>query len=136
MPERLGALELIGTIEGAEALAQVNRLHGTDIELVSAYIAEYAHGDERATAWIGKTESSSAGAELINKMVQAIEKGGGSGFSNLQRLIIADQEVFQVNGPGGEHFFYNSKEPKGQIVLLTIQAADVLPILEQALKTF
>lgn len=135
MPERLGALELTGTIEGAEALAQVNRLHGTDIELVSAYIAEYAHDDERVTAWVGKTESSSAGAELINKMIQAIEKGG-SGFSNLQRLTIADQEVFQVVGPGGEHFFYNSKEPKGQIVWLTIEAADVLPILEQAIKTF
>ena len=136
VPERLGALELTGTIEGAEALAQVNRLHGTDIELVSAYIAEYTHGDERVVVWIGKTENSNAGAELTNRMIQAIEKGGSSGFSNLQRLTIADQEVFQVIGPGGEHFFYNSKEPEGQIIWLTIEAADALPILEQAIKTF
>ncbi len=135
VPERLGTLELIGTIEGAEALAQVNRLHGTDIELVSAYIAEYAHGDERVTVWAGRTESSNAGTEFTKRMLQAIEKGG-SGFSNLQRMIIADQEVFQVDGPGGEHFFYNSKEPKGQIVWLTIEAADPLSILEQAIKTF
>lgn len=136
VPERLGALELIGTSEGPEALAQVNRLHGTDIELVSAYIAEYAHNDERVTVWVGNTENSNAGAELTERMVQAIENGEVSVFSNLQRLTIAGQEIFQVAGPGGEHFFYNPKELKGQIVWLIIEAVDVLPILEQAIKTF
>ena len=49
VPEQLGTLELIGSSEGSEALAQISRLHGTDIELVSAYIVEYAHGNERVT---------------------------------------------------------------------------------------
>ncbi len=135
VPEQLGTLELIGSIEGSEALAQIGRLHGTDIKLVSAYIVEYAHGNERVTVWVGRAESSNAGAELIKRMLQAIEKGG-SGFTNLQRLTIAGHEVFRVDGPGGEHFFYNSREPREVVVWLTVEAADALPILEQVLKTF
>ncbi len=135
VPEQLGTLELIGSVEGSEALAQIGRLHGTDIKLVSAYIAEYAHGNERVTVWVGKAESSNAGAELIKRMLQAIEKGG-SGFTNLQRLTIAGHEVFRVDGPGGEHFFYNSREQQDRVVWLTVEVADALPILEQALKNF
>jgi hypothetical protein len=135
VPKQLGTLELIGSSEGSEAVAQIGRLHGTDIKLVSAYIAEYAYGNERVTVWVGKTESSDAGAELTRRMLQAIEKGG-SGFSNLQRLSIAGHEVFRVEGPGGEHFFYNSREPRETIVWLTVEATDALPILEQVVKTF
>ncbi len=135
VPEHLGTLELISTIEGSEALAQISRLHGTDIKLVSAYIVEYANDNERVIVWVGRAESSNTGAELIKRMLQAIEKGG-SGFSNLQRLTIADHEVFRVDGPGGEHFFYNSREPREAVVWLTVEAADALSILEQVVKTF
>ncbi len=135
VPERLGDLQLVGSIKGAEALAQTSRLHGTDIELASAYIVEYVRGTERVTIWVGRAESSNAGASLIKRMLQAIEKGG-SGFTNLQRLTIAGHEVFRVDGPGGEHFFYNSREQRERVVWLTVEAADALPILERALKNF
>ena len=120
-------MELISNIEGADATAQISRLHGTDIELVSSYIAEYVHSNERSIIWVGSTESSEAGAELTRRMIQAIEKGGPV-FSNLQHLTIAGHEVFQVNGPGGEHFFYNSREAEEDIVWLTIESADALAI--------
>ena len=135
VPEQLGTLKLISSSGDSEALAQISRLHGTDIELVSAYIAEYVQDNERVTVWVGRTESSNAGAELTRRMFQAIQKGG-SGFSNLQRLSVTDHEVFRIEGPGGEHFFYNSREQKEEVIWLTIEAADSLPILEQALKTF
>lgn len=142
VPKRLGEMELVSLVEGAQALAQVSRLHGTDIKLVSAYIAEYSHAlspyhnsNERVTVWVGRGESSEIGAELTRRMLQAIEKGG-SGFSKLRRLVIAGEEVFRVEGPGGEHFFYHSRRPAGEIVWLTIVADNALPILEQALKIF
>ena len=116
-------------------MARIGRLHGTDIELVSAYIAEYAHGNERLTVWVGRAESRDAAVELSRRMIEGIEKGG-SGFSNLQRLTIAGHEVFRVDGHGGEHFFYISREQRERVVWLTLEAADALPILEQALKTF
>lgn len=135
VPAQLGTLELIGTIEGSEAMTQVSRPHGTDIELASAYIVEYATDNERVTVWVGKAESSDAAAELIRRMIDGIARGG-AGFSNLQRLTIAGHEVFQVNGPGGEHFFYISREQRERVVWLIVEAADTLPILQQALKNF
>ncbi len=135
VPEQLGDLQLVGSVEGSEALAQIRKLHGTDINLASAYIAEYVHNNERVIVWVGRAESRDAAAKLTSKMVDAIEKGG-SGFNNLQRLTIAGHEVFRVDGPGGEHFFYNSKEPRERVVWLTLEAADALPILEQVVKTF
>jgi hypothetical protein len=68
-------------------------------------------------------------------MMEGLENGG-SGFNNLQRLTIADHEVFQVDGAGGEHFFYTSREQRERVVWLTIEAADALPILEQVVKAF
>lgn len=135
VPERLGALELIGSIDGPEALAQITELHGIDIELVSAYIADYAYGNERATVWVSVTESSAAGAELTRRMFLAIEDGG-SPFSNPRRLSIAVREVFQVDGPGGEHFFYNPVESGEDVVWLSVEAVDALAIMEEALRIF
>ena len=142
VPERLGTLELISAIEGSEALTQINRLHGTDIDLVSAYIAEYVHastpyhsGNERLTVWVGGVEDSAAAAELIRMMIEGIEKGD-AGFSNLQRLTIAGHEVFRVDGPGGEHFFYNSEKSGERVVWLTVEADDTLSILGQVVETF
>ncbi len=132
VPQRLGELELVSIIEGSEAMAQITGLHGTDIELVSTYIAEYAGGSERGTVWVGATEGSQAGAELTNRMLQAIGEGS-SGFSNLQQFSIAGYEVFRVDGPGGVHFFYNSRE---EVVWLAVEAADALAILKEVLDSF
>ncbi len=135
VPERLGDLQLVGSVEGSEALNQVRGLHGTDIKLETAHIAEYIHGTERVTVWVGIAESRDAAAELLMRMIKGIEKGD-SVFNNFQRLTIADLEVFQVDGPGGEHFFYNSKEQGERVVWLTVETDDALPILEQTVKNF
>ncbi len=140
VPEQLGDLHLVSSVEGSEALAQIKELHGTDIELLSAYIAEYAHsspyhGNVRVAVWVGITESRGAAAELTRRMIDGIEKGD-SGFSNLKRLTIAGHEVFRVDGHGGEHFFYTSSEQQERVIWLTVEAADALPILEQVVKTF
>ncbi len=135
VPERWQMLELVSTIEGDEAMGGVNRLHGTEITLVSAYIANYAGGTERATAWVGSAGNAKTATEITRRMVEAIAKGG-AGFSNLRQMTIAGHDVFRVDGPGGEHIFYISWEHPDRIVWLTVNAADVLPILETGIKIF
>ena len=135
VPERLGELELVSIIEGPEALAQIEKLHGTDINLVEAQVASYARGStERITVWVSRAESSDDAAELTRMMVEGINRGN-SVFSNLQRLTVSSHEVFQVDGHGGEHFFYNSREPRERVVWLAIEAGDTRLILEQVIKT-
>lgn len=116
-------------------MTQINRLHGTSIELVNAYIAEYGFDNAHATVWVGRTESSKDGAELTMRMIEAIGKGN-SGFSNIRRLAIAEQEVFQVDGPDGEHFFFNSRENGKDVIWLTVEAADTRSVLEEVLEVF
>ena len=135
LPERLQTLELVNTIEGPEALSGISRLHGTEISLESAYIVEYARNAGLATVWVGRAESRDAAADLIGRMIKGIEEGG-SGFNNLQRLTIDGHEVFRADGPGGEHFFYVSREQGERIVWLTVEATDTLPVLEQTVKNF
>lgn len=139
VPKQWGEMVLASSTGGSEALTQINKLHGTNIELVSAYIAEYAHSSPyhnvRATVWVGKAENPAAAAELVKRMQEAIGKGG-TPFTNLQRLTLGGNEVFQVSGSGGEHFFYNSNKTEGQVVWLTIQAPDAISIMEEAMDTF
>lgn len=139
IPQHLGALKLADSTTGAEAMAEINKLHGTDIKLVTAYIATYALNNERLTAWVGKAEDDAMAGELIERMVKAISDGN-PGFSNLKRLSIAqgyhNHEVFQVDGPGGRHFFYISKLSRDRVVWLTIPAGDAMPLVETALDTF
>ncbi len=135
VPERLQGLELVRVIEGEEALGSVNRLHGTEISLVSAYVADYAHGTEQVTVWEGRAVNEETAAELLDMMIRGIARGG-AGFNNLQGMTVGDQEIFQVDGPGGAHFFYIPRGERENVIWLTVNAADVSPILETAIKIF
>lgn len=135
VPKQLHRLELVSVVEGDEALRSVSRLHGTDIKLTSASILEYARGNEQGTVWIGGTDSREEADQLIQLMIAGVEKGG-TGFSNLQRLTIAGHRVLRVDGPGGDHFFYNSRKTEGQVVWLTLNVTDVLPVIEETLRNF
>ena len=135
VPEQLGRLELVSSIVGSDALSQINSLHGTNINLVTAYIASYARSNERVTIWVGYAETSDSASELITIMIDGIADGNPV-FSNLQQLTVAGHEVFQIEGVGGEHFFYQSEKPRESVVWLSIEAADSMPILEQAVKIF
>jgi hypothetical protein len=68
-------------------------------------------------------------------MTEGITKGG-SVFSNLQQLTVSGHTVFRVAGPGGEHYYYNSRKTSEEVIWLTIESADTLTILEEAIKIF
>ncbi len=142
VPEKLGEMKVGNVIEGAEAMAQVSRLHGTTIELDSALIAEYSHdfnpyhkNDEQVTVWVGKTKSDDLALELTRRMFEGIRDGGSSGFRNPQKLSVDGHEVFQIDGPGGTHFFSHAADPP-RVIWLTIRSNDASTILQEALNRF
>jgi hypothetical protein len=120
VPARLGDLELTSAVEGASALTQVSQLHGTDITLTAAYIAEYASDNERVTVWMGQAETESDAAGLNAMMLVAIANGN-SPFSNPSPLSVAGHEVF---------------EDAKSVIWLEIEAFDTLSMLEQAVTIF
>ncbi|MBI2916965.1 MAG: hypothetical protein HYY01_03140 [Chloroflexi bacterium] len=132
IPEKVGELELVSKVEGEAAIAQVGRLHGTDIALKDAYIAKYAHSGLQLTAWVGKAEDTTAAAELLRRMVEGINRGG-SPFSNLRQQRIEDQGVYQVDGPGGRHYFYASDN---KVIWLTLEGTGYQTLLPIAVSAF
>ncbi|MEE8353642.1 MAG: hypothetical protein V3S10_04225 [Dehalococcoidales bacterium] len=135
LPERLGTLELVGAIEGEEAMSRVEGLHGIGLELTSAYIVEYVHGSERGSVWVGRTVSSTTAEALTERMRAAIEEGD-SVFSNVRQTLVAGRPVYRVDGPGGDHFFYHSERHGKQVVWLTVNAAHPLDILAETVKYY
>ncbi len=138
VPEKLGDIPLVDSTEGGEALRAISTLHGTDISLVDAYIATYAGGERRVMVWVGTAASPQAASELLQRMSQAIGRGE-AGFSNPKRVTVTlnyhSHEVTEVEGRGGRHFFYQSREKGERVVWLTIEAPDTLAVLEQAVRT-
>jgi len=140
VPQELGGLKLVNAVEGNEALAEINRLHGGDFSLKSGFVARYAQGPEKVTVWGGAASTSAEAADLIQRMVNSIA-GGGSGFSPPVKLSIPDgyhnHDVYQTSGPGGDRqFFYVSKLNPDRVVWLAIESGDDGTILGAAVKTF
>lgn len=139
MPEQLGTLELMSSVEGAEALAQISKLHRSDIILLEASIGRYADDTAQVTVWVGRAQNNDSAIELISAMTESIASGNPV-FSDLKRLTVTqgyhNHEVFQVEGPDGQHFFYVSRESRDKVIWLSITAGETMPILEQAVKTF
>jgi hypothetical protein len=140
VPGRLGDLDLVEAVTGAEALTQVNNLHGLGVSLSEAVVATYTHispyhGNSRATVWVGRTESMAAAVGLTRKMAESIAKGG-SPFNNLRPVSVSGLEVFQVDGPGGIHYFYSSREKPESVIWISIEAPAPEAILEEAIKAF
>ncbi|MBI2832461.1 MAG: hypothetical protein HYX79_09410 [Chloroflexi bacterium] len=136
-PARLGDLKLVHEVKGDEALSEVNKLHGTEIKLVSAAIEHYANDNEssRAIVYVGTAGNTGAAQQLTAMMTDAIKKGR-TPFSNVRRAALPEHEVFQVDGPGGMHFYYSSMQVPGSVVWITVEAKNALSILEEAMDTF
>lgn len=134
-PERLGTLELVGAVEGEEAMSRVDGLHGVAVELKSAYVVEYVRGRERGSVWVGITDSSTTARALTERMRASIEEGN-SAFSNISQIQVSGMSVYRVEGPGGDHYFYHSERRGKQIVWLTVNAAHPQDILTEAIKYY
>ena len=65
-------------------------------------------------------------------MISGISKGG-TGFGNLQQLTTGDQAVTKVNGPDGQHFFY---QQANEVVWVTIESTDAMSILKLVINGF
>jgi len=132
IPEQVGELELVSKVEGEAAIAQVSKLHGTGITLEDAYIAKYSHSGLQLTAWVGKAKDKPAATELLRKMLEGISRGG-SPFSNLRQQSIADRGVYEVDGPGGRHYFYAYDD---KVIWLTLEGTGYQTLLPLAVKAF
>ena len=131
----LGTLQLVGKVQGEEALREIDQLHGLGVEMEDAYVVRYVRGSEKGTVWVGITSGSAAAADLTERMRAAIEDGSDA-FGDVREVTVAGQDVFSVKGPGGDHFFYQSQRSTREVVWIQTNAADVLAFVRDAVKEY
>ena len=144
VPEYVSNMKLDNYTNGTQALAQMNQLHFTDIDMISAYIAEYSnksnpYSEEKTgmIVWAGVSRSYDDASELLNRMVDRIDSSTTSAFESTKKLTFAGTEVYQVSGPGGDHYFYHSQKSPDTVIWLIIQnIGDTIALVEQALNLF
>lgn len=139
VPQFVGALGLTNSVEGPEAQAEINKLHGTDITLSNAYIAQYSgrYGGAHMQVWVGQAATQSEAMDLMQRMVAGINRGG-TPFSNARQETIAGRNLWQADGTDGSFFFYISQNPNTRVVWITLQHSQgtTESLLESALKVF
>ena len=136
VPEYLGQMELIGQVTGPEAIAEIAKLHGKGIEMADGYMAEYGHAGSRAMVWVAKEASETDASALLKVMADRIRGGTGKQpFRNLRSIDVGGRQVFAVDGPGGDNFFYAS-DNKVVWLALQIQGGDPIGVVKTALKVF
>lgn len=130
VPQHLGALHLVSSITGDEAKAQISKLHGVQIDLHEAYIAEYTGAGVQVTAWVSEAGSGADAAWLLRRMLDGIRDGNPM-FSNLQQQAVDGSEVYSVDSSDGKkHYFYRDDM---KLVWLQVTAAEPLPVVRTAL---
>ncbi|MBI2907395.1 MAG: hypothetical protein HYX92_07060 [Chloroflexi bacterium] len=134
VPEIFAGMRLMKQVEGKEAVAQMNKLHGTDIGVISGYLADYA-GDrptQRMTVWSGKTRDDATAAELLRVMTGKIAAGNPV-FTGLEKLTLEGKTVYTVKSGDGTHFYYQSRDA---VVWLAITSRDPLSVAKEAVRVF
>lgn len=101
-PTQLAGYNLVQAVSGPQAVDDVSRLHGTDIEIVDAWIGHYEGGGE---VWVAQASSEAKARELVDDMVTDIQDGG-SPFRGLARQQFRGMPVYAVEDWRQIHYFY------------------------------
>ncbi|MGE4422311.1 MAG: hypothetical protein AB7D39_08445 [Pseudodesulfovibrio sp.] len=109
LPEAVAGLKRVQLITGAEAQAEVNRLHGKALQAEASAIARYAEGDKPpAEVWVSRVASEAEARRQTGLMVHKMFENPKSPFSNPKRLDHNGRAVYRFSGMGQTHLIWHS----------------------------
>lgn len=101
-PTELAGYHLVQAVAGPEAIAEINDLHGTEIEVIDAWIGVYQDG---GGVWVSQAADEAKARELLDDMATNI-RDGDSPFRGLTRQEFQGVPVYAVTDARQTHFFY------------------------------
>lgn len=102
-PTSLADLPRSRQITGRAALADIERLHSTDIPMVDGAIAYY--GDGQAVLWISSTWLPFMAARQVETMTVRITEGR-SPFTPVETRQVEGTTVYVLRGMGQVHYYF------------------------------
>ena len=105
MPEKLAELSLSRIIQGQEATAVVNRMHGKQLEASEDVIGYYGKFHARNILYVSAFETAEKAKANLMKMATKMARGTKV-FAPPTYDRMGDQVGFKTSGMGFVHYFY------------------------------
>ncbi|HET6444269.1 MAG TPA: hypothetical protein VFI27_06775 [candidate division Zixibacteria bacterium] len=107
VPETIAGLSLSQASYGLDAVSEVTRLHEKSFPLSSGTAAMYGQSGEMVMLWVTGTPAQPLATKMIADMETAIGKTK-SPFTPVGVRNISDRAVYELNGMGQKHFYFQS----------------------------
>ncbi|MBI2114079.1 MAG: hypothetical protein HYT85_03180 [candidate division NC10 bacterium] len=125
VPQELAGLRLAHSQQGAEARAEIERLHGKSIPISDGYVAHYGNQSPAAMLYVSQAQDEKVAQRQVEQMTARIRAGNGP-FTHLRESTRFGMTVFSTLGEGQVHYYFR----RGAVVVWV--AADPT-IAQQAL---
>ncbi|OEF96462.1 hypothetical protein [Desulfuribacillus alkaliarsenatis] len=105
VPETLGDFTLVGLLVGEEALADIDRLHGTAIDIIDGIIAEYANDrGDFFVLWISESRDEEEAYWLFEIMDEMMPRSPT--YIGRTEVTIANQDMIYVTSARMENYYW------------------------------
>ena len=111
VPPSLAGLPLTHTTQGAEAIAEIGRLHGKGILLRDASVGHYERDGAIAMLYVSRSLLGPVARWQFSRMVDGIGRGAANTegrFTYLKERNEAGITLYSALGLGQVHYFYRS----------------------------
>lgn len=106
LPDRLVEHPLVTQVTGAQAISEINQMHGKEFLLTSGAVGVYGEG-RQAILWISGAPGGWMAKRILIQMRDKITEGN-SPFTPIAERNIDGRMVYELDGLGQKHFYFQS----------------------------
>ncbi len=105
VPQELAGLRLAHSQQGAEARAEIERLHGKSIPIQDGYVAHYGTQPPMAMLYVSQARNQTLARQQVEQMTTRIRASNGP-FTHLRESTRFGITVFSTLGQGQVHYYF------------------------------
>jgi len=105
VPRDLAGLPLAHSQQGAEARAQIERLHGKSILIRDGFVAHYGTQPPVAMLYVSQAQDEGVARQQVEQMTMRIQASNGP-FTHLRESSRFGMTVYSTLGQGQVHYYF------------------------------
>lgn len=126
-PASIAEMIRVDSLSGESAIESVSQLHGTNINVSTAYIASYQGLDNQSMSiWYSEAKNEKDAKALFQVMDEKMPNS--QVFKNLQTIKINNMEFRSVTGMDLQHYYWQTGK---RVIWIAIGAPDSSSVLKQ-----
>jgi hypothetical protein len=130
VPQELAGLPLAHFQQGAEARAEIERLHGKAIPIKGGYVAHYGNQPPVAMLYVSEAKDETVARQQVDQMTTRIRASNGP-FTHLRESTRFGMTVYSTLGQGQVHYYFR----RGAVVVWVAADATIAqPALADAVR--